>query len=552
MSDASPQAYLLWAILSVLFLCFLVHHLWQYDRFQCLRWSAGRTPGAFRRVMTYSYLATVPLLVMYSIGMTVLKYAEGFVPLPGPLHGPHDISIAFLARPVSLYTDEGRRWVFPLNMVLSIAWALELVTHLEELTFWLYLLHQTPKKAPWFESWEYMLWCAGSLVSILGLPTTTIIVRNNVDFMDAYIFLVGACASTTNTLAFLYILARFPQFLHGIRLEGAPDDAVERLANFYRLNKTRVLFRFLFTIPLLLVAIDALLGGHVIAGSIFWTDFLLMLSGVGCFASSAITLMVFFPRDSTAPKQVQQVSVVPSTPPPYKNERSPSPDAVSMYSYDSDALSLAAWAPEPKYADFSGYTDFYVEERDACHCTGRECHCAVIGGERMRRVRTQPPRSRQRPRFFSPSEPALDESRWAPGAFARSPDVSRPGSPSPPVPDSPSLVPQRMSAQATPLRMPSPLSPPQAAFQRVTGGVRMVMREREEKGGGVSVSTSPSPYAPPMVTRAMRRRERGGSAPSELHPYVLTFTSPIDLVDIAAHAREQDRVRRRASAFAPL
>ncbi|OCH92046.1 hypothetical protein OBBRIDRAFT_811881 [Obba rivulosa] len=274
MSASSPSAYLLWSILSVLFLCFLVRHLWQYDRFQCLRWSAGRTPGAFRRVMTYSYLGTVPLLVVYSVGMTVLKYAE------------------VIARPVSLYTETGRRWVLPLDMVLSVAWALELVTHLEELTFWLYLLHQKPNKAPWFESWEYTLWCAGSLVSILGLPTTTIIVRHDADLMDAYIFLVGACASTINTIAFLYILARFPQFLHGVRRDCVPDAVVGRLVNFYTLNQTRILFRFLFTIPLLIISIDALLGAHLIAESIFWTDFLQMLSGVGCFASSAITLLV--------------------------------------------------------------------------------------------------------------------------------------------------------------------------------------------------------------------------------------------------------------------
>ena len=34
------------------FLIFLVHHLWCYDRFKCLRWTAGRQPGAFKRVMT--------------------------------------------------------------------------------------------------------------------------------------------------------------------------------------------------------------------------------------------------------------------------------------------------------------------------------------------------------------------------------------------------------------------------------------------------------------------------------------------------------------------
>lgn len=37
-----------------------------------------------------------------------------------------------------------------------------------ELAFWLYLLHQRPQKAEWFESWEYRMWYMGK--SFLLLP----------------------------------------------------------------------------------------------------------------------------------------------------------------------------------------------------------------------------------------------------------------------------------------------------------------------------------------------------------------------------------------------
>ncbi|KAF9801901.1 hypothetical protein IEO21_10011 [Rhodonia placenta] len=137
MSSASPTAFLLWAILSVLFLSFLIYHLWEYDRFHCLRWSAGRQPGAFKRVMTYSYLGSVPLFVVYSIATTVIKYREGtslqllyssqstklpyapgFVVMPD-----HRI----LPRPVQMYGPHNRAWVIPLNFIFSCAWALELI-----------------------------------------------------------------------------------------------------------------------------------------------------------------------------------------------------------------------------------------------------------------------------------------------------------------------------------------------------------------------------------------------------------------------------------------
>ncbi|CDO76746.1 hypothetical protein BN946_scf184813.g16 [Trametes cinnabarina] len=288
MSTASPTAFLLWAILSILFLGFLVHHLWCYDRFKCLRWSAGRQPGAFKRVMTYSYLAAVPLFAFYSIGMSVIKYKEGFVLTPDGKFAP---------MPIDMYRESNRSWVLPLQFVFSIAFALEQVTHLEELAFWLYLLHQNPSKEAWFNSWEYRLWYMGSLVSLVGLPLTALITRKHLDTVDAYIFLVGSAGSTSTTIAFLYVLWRFPRFIRHVKAEGADPTVVVRLATFYQLNQVRVVFRFMFTLPLLVLALDGIIGqSHPINRNLFLTDFFQLIAGIGCFVSSMITLLIFFPR----------------------------------------------------------------------------------------------------------------------------------------------------------------------------------------------------------------------------------------------------------------
>lgn len=45
------------------------------------------------------------------------------------------------------------------------------VTHLEELMFWLFLLHQGPRKRDWFHSWEFRTWSFGTPPS---LPKTII------------------------------------------------------------------------------------------------------------------------------------------------------------------------------------------------------------------------------------------------------------------------------------------------------------------------------------------------------------------------------------------
>lgn len=66
-----------------------------------------------------------------------------------------------------------------------------------ELAFWLFMLHQSPGKGQWFNSWEYRFWyigmllpclssldnvrrSLGSMVSILGLPITAVVTRYDI------------------------------------------------------------------------------------------------------------------------------------------------------------------------------------------------------------------------------------------------------------------------------------------------------------------------------------------------------------------------------------
>ncbi|KAJ7645935.1 hypothetical protein DFH06DRAFT_1210746 [Mycena polygramma] len=291
MSNGSASAYLLWALLAVSFFTFMLIHLWSYDKFKCLRWDSGRQPGAFKRVMTYSYFATVPLLMVFSVAMTALKYQEGaFVLDDGTI----------MPRPFAVWQKIHLRWIIPLYFILSIAWSLELVTHLEELTFWLFLLHQGPRKRDWFHCWEFRAWYLGSLVAILGMPLTTLMKRHNLETCEAWIFVAGASAGTFTTVCFLYVLVNFPAFIRSVKAEGAEPDVVVRLATFYHLNCIRVVFRFLFTLPLLVLALDGLVDhSFAVIGSPFWSDILLMMGGMGCFISSAITMLVFFPRSMT-------------------------------------------------------------------------------------------------------------------------------------------------------------------------------------------------------------------------------------------------------------
>ncbi|KNZ72378.1 hypothetical protein J132_03469 [Termitomyces sp. J132] len=277
MSHLSPASLLLGT--------FLFFHLWSFDRFKCLRWN--RKSGAFKRIMTYSYLLTIPLIASYPIGLSAIKYYEGFVALP--VYG-------IIPKPIELWRPLSRRFNLPLTLCLSVGWSLEMVTHLEELCFWLFLINAGSSQQSWFHSFYFKTWVVGSIVAVTYMPVITALTHSDPLKSEAYTFLAGSLGSLSLTLWFTPILLMFPSFLRNLRKEGVDTNTIVRLTKFSELNMIRIFFRFLFTVPLLILGIDGARPHHHINESMFWTDLLVMVAGFGCAISSAITLVIFFPR----------------------------------------------------------------------------------------------------------------------------------------------------------------------------------------------------------------------------------------------------------------
>ncbi|KAL0563855.1 hypothetical protein V5O48_018207 [Marasmius crinis-equi] len=288
MSHTSPASLLIWAILSCMLFTFLVYHLWSFDRFQCLKWSnQGAHSGAFKRIMTYSYLLSVPFILVYAVGFTVIKYQEGFVDMP--FYG-------IIPKPYQLWDKTSQNAIFPLTLMFSMAWALELVTHLEELCFWYFLVNAGSNSQDWFRSRYFRVWVAGSCISILYMPLLTICTRSDHLKNEAYTILAGSLGSLSLTIAFLPILLTFPRFLLNMKSEGVDSSTIVRLTKFHELNTIRIFFRFLFTVPFVILGIDGCRPHKHINDSMLWTDLLTAIAGFGCVISSGITLTIFFPR----------------------------------------------------------------------------------------------------------------------------------------------------------------------------------------------------------------------------------------------------------------
>ncbi|GJE98175.1 hypothetical protein PsYK624_143970 [Phanerochaete sordida] len=299
MSHSTPPTLLVWAVLSTLLGIFLVHHLYRYDRFKCLRWNHGAHSGAFKRIMTYTYLVTIPLIMAYSIGFAAIKYEMGYTYVP---------EYGIQPMPWQEWPAKYQHAIFPLYLVFSIGWSLELVTHLEELCFWLFLVNAGRVGQDWFRSAYFKVWVGGSAVALLYMPLVTIFTRADPLKNEAYTFLAGSLGSLCITLWFTPILWTFPKFVERLRSEGVDMNTLLRLVKFHELNTIRIALRFVFCASLIILGVDGARPHQHINDKCFWTELLSMLAGVGVTVSSAITLVIFFPRNIQTEYSLKQAS----------------------------------------------------------------------------------------------------------------------------------------------------------------------------------------------------------------------------------------------------
>jgi hypothetical protein len=172
-----------------------------------------------------------------------------------------------------------------------------MVTHLEELCFWLFLVNAGHAQQDWFHSAYFKTWTVGSVLALIYMPLVVIFTRSDPVKMEAYTFLAGSIGSLSLTLWFTPILWTFPSFLKNLKSEGVDVQTLVRLTKFHELNTIRVMFRFMFTVPFVILGVDGIQARPVVNTYPFFTDLCTMIAAVGCIVSSGITLVIFFPRN---------------------------------------------------------------------------------------------------------------------------------------------------------------------------------------------------------------------------------------------------------------
>ncbi|THV02220.1 hypothetical protein K435DRAFT_836569 [Dendrothele bispora CBS 962.96] len=268
MAHTSPATFLVWSVASCMLGAFLVYHLWSFDRFKCLKWNHGPNSGPFKRIMIYSYVLSIPCIMAYSLGFAIIKYTEGWVYIP--------LAGAIVPKPYTEWHPSSRNAILPLYLLFSLGWGLEMITHLEELCFWYFLVNSSSSQENWFQSKYFRIWASGSAFALVYMLLTTILTRSDHLRMEVSVLLEKFGLRQPN------ILIADPQ-----KRENVDATTVTRLTKFHELNTIRVVFRFIFCCPLMILGIDGVKPHeHRVNENMFWTDFLAIVSAFGVSAAS--------------------------------------------------------------------------------------------------------------------------------------------------------------------------------------------------------------------------------------------------------------------------
>ncbi|KAA1090893.1 hypothetical protein PGT21_017153 [Puccinia graminis f. sp. tritici] len=248
----SPQIAILEALTCTLMLIFYIWHSWHYDRFQpMVRRKNKKTlhsdpepRNSFHLIMRFIYLLGLPVYAIQGITVAYIKYQVGFLP------------VEMGGYPVP-YTSWSPSHVRLITIIYYLKALGELPTLVQKHSFY-FPLHQP------------VLWLKEFLMT----------------------FATGFNLSVT--CAFFWVFSKFPAWLRDLKKRGAPAELLIRLHGFGTLNEIRMIFRLIFTAPLLALSADGLMPQPFLNKRVWVVDLIAMTSVVAFAAQGVITLLIFF------------------------------------------------------------------------------------------------------------------------------------------------------------------------------------------------------------------------------------------------------------------
>ncbi|KAH9460190.1 hypothetical protein Pst134EB_008378 [Puccinia striiformis f. sp. tritici] len=323
----SPQIALLEAVTCTLMLAFYTWHSWHYDRFQPMIGRRAKKAlhsdpdprNSFHVIMRFIYLFALPVYTIQGITVAYIKYQAGYLP----------VEMGGYPVPYTSWPPGHVRLITMIYYLKALGWSGEGIVHLEELAFWVFLIHLKENSPPWFKSTFFKAFILLSLASTGTMISIVSILKADVMLTEGVLMTVATGYNTLMTCGFFWVFSKFPAWLMELKKRGAPAELTVRLHAFGTLNEIRMVFRLLFTAPLLALSADGLMSEPFLNNQVWsesratgfdsclewvvdplacfsflvWFEFIkvvdliVMTSLVAFAAQGVITLLIFLPRN---------------------------------------------------------------------------------------------------------------------------------------------------------------------------------------------------------------------------------------------------------------
>lgn len=216
-----------------------------------------------------------------------IKYQVGYLP----------VEMGGFPVPYTSWSPNYTKLIYTSYYLKALGWSGEGIVHLEELAFWIFLIHLKDSSRPWFRSVFFRVFLLLSLISSGVLVFIVSATKPNVLLTQAIMMTFATGFNTTTTCAFFWVFSKFPSWLEDLKKRGAPAELIIKLHGFGSLNQIRMIARLIFTVPLFALSADGLRVQPVLNRHVWVIDLIVMTSTVAFAAQGVITLLIFLPRN---------------------------------------------------------------------------------------------------------------------------------------------------------------------------------------------------------------------------------------------------------------
>ncbi|OWZ51621.1 hypothetical protein C349_05413 [Cryptococcus neoformans var. grubii Br795] len=291
MCRESPTSQFMGGMVTTLGTVFIFYHIWAYDKGKCLFFTRR---SAFRWAIVWMFILSMILFEVWNIILIYVKYKEWYMEVSTSATHTEIVPV-----PYTLWSDSRRHLVRNAYQLLAIAWVLVLSIHSEETLYWAYLIGAIRSKdtGTWYKSPHFKVWVFACLLCAGVMPGVANIETDDLTKMEDNIFLAGSISAFILFIGSIWLLIVFPRFIKESQRQGANQDVLARLQYFKELNIVRTLFRFLYCIAILTLAIDGRTTSKHVNSHPFWLDLFYICGLFFVFASNSLSLMILLPRN---------------------------------------------------------------------------------------------------------------------------------------------------------------------------------------------------------------------------------------------------------------